>query len=383
MNFRMGENSVELIFRYVLPVLSFSIFLVELRALNSADFQLLIVALAIAGWIIWLSDFGLIGLAIILIEQEDLKSAWRLYLRRLLLLFVTMLLLCLFSLQFNIPILLIASVCFDLFIDSLINFRMFVVRNGKHAHWLICKKMVQMLVLVVLILSFSKIGIYELSLVLGIPNFFILYQDVKSFRRKLKSSKDTQMRYKMSLNWLQSGGTTFSNLDVAVISQFRPEMLVVFSLAKKFTNFLSSGSGSFLNRTLRQQNISSLRRFIFVVTLLSIFCSLSFPVYAQFIIPNFVYSLSDHVIFAVILCLTPLGIITFHRNALLLKKGKLSELVLINWITSVGYVALTYYAFQIKDALTYFLIGYTLNLCAEAICQRVVLTQAHKEGQSS
>ena len=56
MNFKINENGVALIFRYILPVLSFSIFLLELRALTGANFQLLVIALAIAGWIIWLSD---------------------------------------------------------------------------------------------------------------------------------------------------------------------------------------------------------------------------------------------------------------------------------------------------------------------------------------
>jgi hypothetical protein len=381
-NYKINENGVSLIFRYILPVLSFSIFLLELRALTGANFQLLVIALAIAGWIIWLSDFGLIGLATILIEQDDIKSAWHLYLRRTLSLFASLLLLCLLSLQFSIPILVIASVCFDLFTDSLINFRMFVVRNSKHVHWLIYKKITQVLVLMILILLFSKIGILELSLVIAIPNFLILYMDLRTFRERLKDSNEKNIKYKISLNWLQNGGTTFSGLDVAIISHFRPEMLVIFALAKKFTNFLSSGSGRFLDRTLREQNIISLKKFIYVVTFLSILCSLSFPLYAKFIIPNFEYSLPHHFVFALIVCLTPLGIVTFHRNAVLLKKGKFFELVLINWISSAVYVGLIYYALKIEKSLTYFFIGYSFNLLLEAICQKVLLARVHREGQN-
>jgi hypothetical protein len=63
--------NLEILGRYLLPTLSFSILLLEIKLLNTHDFKVFAVSAAASGWIVWVSDFGLTGYLTILIENGN------------------------------------------------------------------------------------------------------------------------------------------------------------------------------------------------------------------------------------------------------------------------------------------------------------------------
>lgn len=364
---------LEILGRYLLPTLSFSILLLEIKLLNTHDFEVFAISAATSGWIVWVSDYGLTGYLTILIENGNRFKARVLFRFRMTSLILILLIFALLSLRISFPILVISALTIDILSDGLLNMRMIARSRSNQWVFLGYKKIMQVAVLLFFLASGFELDIYLLALIIFTSNLPLFLSDLGLLANSQPSFSDEIEKRKLFLNWIQNGGTTVASLDIPIIAHFHPDLLIIYTLAKKFTNFLSSGSGAFLRKTLHSKETIQLRHFIVAITCTATTCVLIFPLFGQLLIPNFIYSIHIHIFFGAVVFLTPLGVITFHQNAILLKMGKLKELVISNWISSLVYLLILFLVREESDFYVYLIVAYTINLLIEYVFQKVTM----------
>lgn len=362
--------------RYTSSILGTFTFIYFLAKLDRNTFIQLQVMIAIGGVLIWLTDVGLVNRSILYyLDQKPGRSKYLMTLRFSIFI-VSVVFIAIWDqlVRDQFSYILFLGVACDLFGDSLAISRTAFSNSSFPNIWLFLKKLMIFCIISSLVELGIKVDATKLGIALLLSSLLTFVADFLFWRQHKMEVFHNEYRL-LLLNWIQIGGSTVSGLDTILVAKTAPELVAIIAFAKKCSNLLGVNSGRMIRNTLL---ISSNNLKTFVIN------NLKFVAFFQVLIIAFTYVLNESLfklkldsygsaVFISIILLFSVGYNTSLLNLRIQKENSYKDLTIINWSTSLAFLALIYVGIASGEIYIFYVIGVLVNQVTELLLQLRVM----------
>jgi len=378
-----------LILRAAVLALGFAVVLELATFLPLANFAKFQIAFSIALLVCWIADFGIVTAMNRIVRSSDeilLKSFSTIrQILALLAIITTLAISIIFCIDFQYSLLLSALII-DNYVDNSFALRQISLSERQNIYYSVSKKALQV-ILIAFLEDVNQLSFINLGIAFTISNVAILWIEYTKFGFSLSnlSTRRFQDSWKF---WFQSGGTVIANLDVLIISNFSgANFLSPIALSRKFSQSIGVLGSTLVpqtisdfskNRNSHTFRIPHLYRYAFFSFIGSISVAVIFPRISNSLF-SISFSKSELFVFLVIVCLTPIGVLTTNFNAAFLGLNRPGLAALTTYLsTFIYFVTLAFFGF--KGILWIgILLGVILNQFSELVLLRLLFSRARMQ----
>jgi hypothetical protein len=378
-----------LILRAAVLALGFTVVLELATFLPLANFAKYQIAFSIALLVCWIADFGIVTAMNRIVRSPDeilLKSFSTI--RQILALFAiitTLAISTIFGIDFQYSLLLSALII-DNYVDNSFAIRQISLSGRQNIYYSVSKKALQV-ILIAFLEVVNQLSFINLGIAFAVSNVAILWIEYTKFGFSL-SNLSTRRFHDSWKFWFQSGGTVIANLDVLIISNFGgANFLSPIALSRKFSQSIGVLGSTLVPQTVsdfsKNRNsptfrIPHLYRYAFFSFIGSISVAVIFPRISNSLF-SISFSKSELFVFLVIVCLTPIGVLTTNFNAAFLGLNRPGLAALTTYLsTFIYFVTLAFFGF--KGILWIgILLGVILNQFSELVLLRLLFSRARMQ----
>jgi O-antigen/teichoic acid export membrane protein len=318
-----------------------------LGPLEFAEFQ---ITLTLAGYILWVGDFGLLTRMTNLSgagKSEELKKAWNLRITNTFIATVVFFMI-LTVLSNSLSPLIAMALVVDGFVDANYNLRMLTSKNSTALFFQPFRKASQSSIIILVLLSDIKLSESVIFLAFFLPSFCLLIWDIKKMGG---FHLDFSLSYlKTTFGYFFQGGSTYlANCDYLILAHSGNSALVTLvALPRRIVNSISLlgtlTNPRIQNDVARQKRISKAHwATMSFTTLVGLFLSILFSFNAEKIfIFLFGFNLSEENILLVILVIlsAPIQMLVVAINSLYFGLEAPKYPVIASYLGSVTYILL-------------------------------------------